>query len=194
MVALTDLFPARALAARALQHRARTRLRSSLGGCCGMSRTGFRLAFLFLLFASPAAAQIIGNPIEVSGQLGLSAPDARAHVKSGPAYGASVGWRALPWLVLEGQAYSAPSKADTLPEQDHSFMSYGVDFRVNVVPPENRVVPYVMYGLANGRSSTTGTPPDVLERGTPSLAAGALINLLNNQRAYLRIQIRDSFF
>jgi outer membrane protein OmpA-like peptidoglycan-associated protein len=159
-----------------------------------MSRSSLRLVVLaVLVFASPASAQIIGRPIEVSGQLGWSAPDARAHVKSGLALGGSVGMRMLPWLVIEGQAYMAPSKADTVPEQSHDFRSIGVDFRVNIRPADERVVPYVMYGLAAGNSSTTGTPPDDLSRGTPSLAVGTLINL-RNQRSYLRLQIRDSFF
>jgi outer membrane protein OmpA-like peptidoglycan-associated protein len=159
-----------------------------------MSRFSLRLVVLAaVLFASPALAQITGRPFEVSGQLGWSAPDARAHMKSGLAIGGSAGMRMLPWLVLEGQAYMAPSKADTFPEQDHSFLSLGVDMRVNIRSADNRVVPYVLYGLAAGKSSTTGTPPDDLTRGTPSLGAGALINL-RNQRSYLRIQIRDSFF
>jgi outer membrane protein OmpA-like peptidoglycan-associated protein len=155
-----------------------------------MSRSCLRLVVLSLLFASPAFAQITGRPIEISGQLGWSGPDARAHVKSGVAFGGSVGLRFQSWLVLEGQAYMAPSKADTLPKQSQDFVSYGLDFRVNVRPAESRVVPYVLYGLADGRSSSNG---DVLERGTPSLGAGALIHF-GDQRSYLRLQIRDSFF
>lgn len=158
-----------------------------------MSRSSLRLVVLAVLFASPAYAQIIGRPFEVSGQLGWSAPDARAHVKSGFAFGGSAGMRMLPWMVLEGQFYFAPSKSDTAPEQSHSFRSVGLDMRVNVRPADSRVVPYVIYGLAAGTSSTTGYPPDDLTRGTPSLGAGALINL-RNQRSYLRLQIRDSFF
>ncbi|HET9327335.1 MAG TPA: OmpA family protein [Candidatus Eisenbacteria bacterium] len=159
-----------------------------------MSRFSVRLVVVAaVLFASPAFAQITGRPIEVSGQLGWSAPDARAHVKSGLAFGGSVGMRMLPWLVLEGQAYMAPSEADTFPEPSHDFTSLGLDVRINVRPGDSRVVPYLIYGLAALKSSTTGTPPDDLTRGTPSLGAGALINL-RNQRSYLRIQIRDSFF
>ncbi len=158
-----------------------------------MSRSCLRLVVLSMLFASPALAQITGRPFEVSGQLGWSAPDARAHAQSGFAYGGSLGMRALPWLVLEGQFYAAPSKADTVPKQNLDFVSYGLDFRVNIRPGDERVVPYVLYGLADGRSTTTGTPPDQLERGAPSLGAGALINF-RGERTYLRLQIRDTFF
>src|SRR5262249_46630484 len=71
--------------------------------------------------------------------------------------------------------------------------SYGVDMRINVRPGDSKVVPFVLYGLASATSSTSGTPPDKLQRGAPSLGAGALINL-RSQRTYLRLQIRDTFF
>jgi outer membrane protein OmpA-like peptidoglycan-associated protein len=148
---------------------------------------------LSVLLATPAFAQIGGNPFEVSGQVGESAPDARAHVKSGLAYGGSLGWRAQPWITLEAQTYFAPSKADTLPEQSHDFFAYGLDGRLNLRGPDSRTMPYLLVGLMAGHSTTTGTPPDQLVRGAPSLGLGALINL-RNQRAYLRLQIRDTFF
>ena len=86
-----------------------------------MFRCCLRVFALSFLLATPAFAQIGGNPIEVSGQVGWSSPDARAFVKSGIAYGGSLGWRAQDWLTLEAQTYFAPSKADTLPEQNHDF-------------------------------------------------------------------------
>jgi outer membrane protein OmpA-like peptidoglycan-associated protein len=54
------------------------------------------------------------------------------------------------------------------------------------------VVPYILWGLADVRSSNDADAKD-LERGAPSLGAGALINY-GSQRSYLRIQVRDLFF
>jgi OOP family OmpA-OmpF porin len=146
------------------------------------------------LFAHPAAAQITGNPIEVSAQAGASAPDARAHMKSGPGFGGSLGWRAQSWFVLEAQALYASSKADTLPEQKQSFFTYGVDARMNMRPGDNKVVPYALVGFGAGSSQTTGKPPDNLTRGIGALGLGVLINLRGNQWAYVRLQARDTYF
>ena len=158
-----------------------------------MSRSCLRLVVLGILLASPATAQITGTPLELSGQIGWSAPDARSHMKSGLAYGGSFGIRALPWLAFEAQTYLAPSEADTIPNPGNHFTSYGLDLRLNVRPAESKVVPYLIYGLASGTSKTSGTPPDKLQRGAPSLGAGALIHF-RDQRTYLRLQIRDTFF
>ena len=158
-----------------------------------MSRTSLRLAVLAILFAPPAGAQISGRPYEFSIQGGWLAPDARARMNSTPQIGVSLGWRLRPWLVAEGQASFATSEADTVPEQGMDFFSYGLDLRLNLRPGEDRAVPYLLVGFGNGSSSTTGTPPDQLDRGTPSLGLGTLINL-GNQRMFLRLQARDTWF
>ena len=145
------------------------------------------------LFAHPATAQITGNPIEVSAQGGWSAPDARAHMKSAPAFGGSLGWRAQSWFVLEAQALYSSSKSDTLPEQKASFFTYGLDARMNLRPGDNRVVPYLLVGYGAGSSQTTGKPPDNLTRGAGALGLGVLVNL-RSQRTYLRLQARDTYF
>ena len=80
----------------------------------------------------------------------------------------------------------SPSRATT-----SSLMR--LDGRLNLRGPDSRTMPYLLVGLMAGHSTTTGTPPDQLVRGAPSLGLGALINL-RNQRAYLRLQIRDTFF
>ena len=78
MVALTGLF-SRASHLSLHTTRGDRASRDLLEGSCRMSRSSLRLVVLaVLVFASPASAQIIGRPIEVSGQLGWSAPDARA--------------------------------------------------------------------------------------------------------------------
>src|SRR5436190_22299489 len=121
MVALTGLFSARGASHRpAAAPKRRDLALPVLGGLVRMSHRPIRallLCSLACLFAHPAAAQITGNPIEASVQGGWSAPDARAHMKSAPAYGGSLGWRAQSWFVLEAQALYSSSKADTLPEQ-----------------------------------------------------------------------------
>jgi hypothetical protein len=110
-----------------------------------MSQTRLRLALLSCslacILARPAAAQIAGTPYEFSAQAGWFAPDARAHVKSSPGFGGTLGWRAQSWLVFEGQAFYSSSKADTLPEQKSTFMTYGLDVRLNMRPADARIVP-----------------------------------------------------
>jgi hypothetical protein len=145
------------------------------------------------LFAAPAAGQIVGHPIEVSGHAGYFKSDDRARRQDAPEYGGAVGWRLHPWLSLEGQALFAPSKADTSPEQKYNFSYAGIDLRFNLAPAENRVVPFVLTGAGYGLSHTTGTPPDKLDRGAGSLGLGALWNVLN-QRTYVRAQARNTFF
>ena len=159
-----------------------------------MIRPRLWLLCLGVLSASPAAAQIMGRPFEVSGQAGFNHYDLRAHMQDGPGYGATLGWRAAPWFVLEGQMFFGPSSADTLPNQDHNFFSTGLDLRLNLRSAESRVVPFVLAGGGYGTSHTAGSPPDKLERGTASLGLGALYNLMGNQRTYLRVQIKDHLF
>ena len=162
-----------------------------------MSQTRLRLALiscsLACFLAPPAFAQIAGTPYELSAQGGWFAPDARAHVKSAPGFGGTLGWRAQSWFVLEGQAFYSSSKADTLPEQKSTFLAYGLDLRLNLRPAENRTVPYLLIGYGAGSSKTTGTPPDELTRGIGALGLGVLLNL-GSPHAYLRIQARDTWF
>jgi outer membrane protein OmpA-like peptidoglycan-associated protein len=161
-----------------------------------MSQTRLRLALLtcwLALLAHPAAAQIAGNPLEFSAQGGAFAPDARAHVKSSPGFGGTLGWRAQSWFVLEGQAFYSSSKADTLPEQKSTFMTYGVDARMNMRPGDGRIVPYLLVGYGAASSKTTGTPPDALSRGAGALGLGVLFNL-GSPRTYVRVQARDTYF
>jgi len=146
-----------------------------------------------ILTAGPAAAQITGNPYEVSGGVGVFGFDTRAHTKLGPAFTGSVGWRPQSWFALEGYAIYGPSHADTLPEQNHNLSGYGIELRFNLRPPDQRIVPFVVTGLAYASSKTFGHAPATLDRGAPSLGAGVLMNVFN-QRTYLRLQARDLFF
>ncbi|HKQ58669.1 MAG TPA: OmpA family protein [Candidatus Eisenbacteria bacterium] len=152
------------------------------------------LLCLGVTLASPAAAQVRGRPIEFSGQAGYNHYDLRSRMMDDFGYGATLGWRAQPWLVLEGQAFFGPSHADTLPEKEHNFFSTGLDLRLNMRPAENRVVPYFLVGGGYGTSSSNGHPPEKLARGTGSIGLGMLIAPTGNQRAYLRIQVKDHFF
>jgi outer membrane protein OmpA-like peptidoglycan-associated protein len=158
-----------------------------------MIRPRLLLLCLGLAIAHPAAAQIMGRPFEFSGQAGFNHYDLRSHVKDGPGYEGSLGWRAKPWLVLEGQILFAPSQADTAPGQDHNLFSAGLDLRMNLRPAESRVVPFVLVGAGYAASATTGHPPDELERGSASMGLGMLHGILN-ERTFVRFQVRDFFF
>ena len=111
-----------------------------------MIRPRLWLLCLGVLTAAPATAQIMGRPFEVSGQAGFNHYDLRGRMQDGPGYAGSVGWRAAPWLVFEGQVFFGPSKADTLPEQDHNLFSYGLDLLLNLRSAEQRVIPFVLVG------------------------------------------------
>lgn len=146
-----------------------------------------------LLGAAPAAGQIVGHPIEVSGHAGYFKPDDRARTAEGPEFGGTLGLRFMPWLTLEGQATFAPSDADTAPKQKHNFSYVGLDACFNLVPPESRVVPFVLVGLGYGLSHTTGTEGESLDHGAGSLGLGGLWNI-SNQRTFVRLQVRNIFF
>ena len=156
-----------------------------------MWRSRLPLLTLSVLLATPAFAQIAGNPFEISGQGGWFAPDARARMNSAPLYGGTLGWRPLSWMVIEGQAMFASADVDTNPGQTMDFTAYGVDFRFNMRAAESRIVPFALVGLASATSSTTGY--EDLTRGSPSLGLGTLLSL-GGQRSYLRVQVRDSWF
>jgi OOP family OmpA-OmpF porin len=143
-----------------------------------------------LMFAVPATAQVGGRPLEISGGAGLLKYDVRARVKRGPAYVGSVGWRAVPWLTLEGNATMGPSKADTFPNQRHNYTFFSADLRWNLRSPDSKVIPFVLTGMGYGLSRTQGHPPDKLERGSPDLGLGVLFNVVN-PRTYVRLQVRD---
>jgi outer membrane protein OmpA-like peptidoglycan-associated protein len=163
------------------------------------SKTALRLLAAAVALAAaagqtvPAAAQIIGHPIEVSAGAGIFSPDARASVKSGPAYKGAVGWRFLPGFTLEGQATFAPSKADTAPEPVHNFSMYGVDMRWNLRNADARVAPFFLFGTGVGLSHDDGANPAKLQRGAGTLGIGLLMNALD-QRCYVRIEARDIMF
>src|SRR5205085_1606161 len=91
---------------------------------------------------------------------------------------------------LEGQAFYSSSKANTLPEQKSTFMTYGLDARMNMRPGDGRVVPYLLLGYG---AASSKTPPDELTRGAPALGLGVLLSL-GNPRSYLRLQVRDTYF
>jgi len=158
-----------------------------------MIRPRLMLLCLGLAIAHPAAAQIMGRPLELSGQAGFNHYDARGRMQDGPGYGGSLGWRAMPWLVLEGQALFGPTKADTLPEQAHNLFGAGLDLRLNLRTRDSRMIPFVLMGGAYMTSRTAGHPPEKLERGSGSIGLGMLYNILN-QRTFVRFQARDVFF
>src|SRR5262249_57242060 len=59
----------------------------------------------------------------------------------------------------------------------------------------NFIVPFGLGGVAYARSRIfDATGVDDLDRGAPSAAIGTLVNLSGNQRLYLRLQVRDTWF
>jgi outer membrane protein OmpA-like peptidoglycan-associated protein len=150
--------------------------------------------FIALLAAGPAFGQITGTPIEFSGRAGIFSPDARSRANAGPGYEFSAGYRFQSWLVAEGYALFAPTKADTIGEPTVNFSSYGLDLRFNLRPGEGRVVPFLLTGFGVGRSNVFASEPDVLERGAPSIGMGALFSFRQDPRLYIRFQVRDLFF
>ena len=144
---------------------------------------------------APAAAQVVGHPIEISGGAGYLSADVRANLKDAPAYAGAVGWRAMPWLAIEGTAVFSTSEAvvATSPTPSRSFFQAGVDLRWHLRPAEGPAVPYVLAGLGYGRSFTEGDPKETLERGSGSFGLGLLLNV-RNPRTYVRLQARDQLF
>lgn len=158
-----------------------------------MPRT-MRLPCLVLLLAfavSPARAQVAGHPVEVGGGGGAMQFDARDHIKSGFVGTASIGYRWSPGLTFEAAWLNSPTELDaTHGSLKHSFSWTGVDVRWNLRDPSEKFTPYLLTGYGYGRSHT----PDLVqyvERGTPTLGAGVVMNLMGKERAALRLQVRD---
>ena len=144
--------------------------------------------------AAPAAAQVAGHPFEFSAGGGIFGYDTRARLKDSPALGASLGYRLAPWVSAELSGTLGSTKSDTLPEANASFRDLSLDLRFNIRPAESPVVPFVIAGMGAGSSKVDRGVPEKLQRGAPSLGAGALFNLTSGARLYLRMQVRDVMF
>jgi len=146
------------------------------------------------LLNSPSLAQIAGRPFEFSAGAGLFAYDTRAHLEDGPALTGSLGMRLAPWFTAElGGAYGR-TEVTSPAAPNASLTLISLDARFNLRPAESRVVPFAIAGFGYGRSRVTDADPEKLERGTPSLGGGALINLLGKSPWYVRLQARDVMF
>ena len=159
-----------------------------------MRRTWLWSLLLVAVSAVPAAAQITGNPFEVSGNAGVFAPDARARVQAGPQYNGTLGYRWQSWLVTEGYGLWAPSQADTAPGQKVNFFTAGIDARFDLRPADSKVVPFLNAGMGYAASNGALVSPDKLERGAPNIGGGVMFNLFEHSRTYLRAQVRDVMF
>jgi outer membrane protein OmpA-like peptidoglycan-associated protein len=158
-----------------------------------LNKGALLFAVLSIALAAPAAAQITGRPIEVSGTAGAFVPDGRSRIESGFASQATLGMRLIPGLSLEAHGTFGASHADTLPHQKHNVSMFALDLRWNLRSAESKSVPYVSTGFGEGISHTSGHAPDKLTRGAPTLAIGLLQNVFN-QRTYLRLEARDMMF
>lgn len=146
-----------------------------------------------LVLATPARAQVIGHPIELSGGAGYFAFDSRARIKDAPAYTGGLAIRVAPWLSLEAGAALSFSKSELDEDQSHDFAYYGADLRWNLVGAENKVVPFVLTGFGYGTSNSDAADPAELGGGAGSIGLGLLYNVFN-PRTYVRAQVRDVFF
>ncbi len=159
-----------------------------------MRRSWLLSSLMLAIAAAPAFAQVAGTPFELSGNAGVMAPDARAHVRPGPDYSATLGYRWQPWLVTEAVGLWAPGKADTGAGGNVNFSYLGLDLRMNLRPGDSRVTPFVAGGVGLAQSHGEALDPQKLQRGAPSLSAGVLFNLFSHSRHYLRFEVRDVMF
>jgi outer membrane protein OmpA-like peptidoglycan-associated protein len=150
-----------------------------------------QLVLLTLLTAVPARAQVAGHPIEIAAGGGLTQFDGRDKIKPGLTGVGSIGYRWSTGLVFEyGWLGSLAKRDDAFANPDHTFTWSGLDVRFNLRDPSERYTPYLIGGFGFGRSHD----PDrviVSRRGTPSAGAGLLLNLFDQERAAIRLQVRD---
>lgn len=155
-----------------------------------------RLASLLLLgvlAASPAAAQVAGHPVEFSVGGGLAQFDARDHVEGAPLGTASLAYRWSTGLSFEASWLTASSQRR--PEWGGNDLTYswtGLDLRWSLRDPSERMTPYLLTGLGFGRSQVTDDAY-LTRRGAPSAGVGLLMSVMDRERLYLRLQVRDVF-
>ena len=144
--------------------------------------------------ATAARAQIMGRAYEVSGQAGAMFFDPRSNFDTGPLVAGSLGWRYAPRVSFElsGMVSKTTHHPD---DRDAWFSTLGADARFALRDPGSRIVPFVLGGIAYARSRLfDASGVDDLDRGAPSVAIGTLVNVADNQRLYLRLQVRDTWF
>jgi OOP family OmpA-OmpF porin len=149
------------------------------------------LVLLLALAASPVRAQVAGHPVEVSAGGGMVHYDARDRIKDGWVGTASIGYRWSPGLTFEAAWLNSPTERNEVyGVTEHSFSWTGLDLRWNLRDPSEKFTPYLLTGYGYGRSHD---PELVLfsGRGTASAGVGVIVNLMNQERASLRLQIRD---
>ena len=150
------------------------------------------VVLLLALAANPVSAQVAGHPVEVAGGGGIMHFDARDHIETGTLGVASIGYRWSPALTFEAAWLGALAKRDaTYNGVDHEFSWLGADLRWNLRDPSEKFTPYLLTGFGFGRSHT----PELLYSGAGAAAVGAgvIMNLMGNERAALRLQLRNVF-
>ena len=159
--------------------------------------TGFKRLPLFVLSlalcAAPARAQVAGHVIEASGGLGFVQYDSRDMIKSAGMLTGSIGYRWSPGLTFEyAWLGSTTKRTETFPagETDHTWTWNGLDLRWNLRDPSERVTPYFITGFGYGRSHDPDMP-QIAQMGAPSAGMGVVLNIKDNERLAVRIQVRD---
>ena len=143
-------------------------------------------------FATPVMAQIAGHPFEASLGAGLINFDARDRIHDNAAYQGALGWRWTPQISLEGTWVVSLTSLNRPGAPDHTFSWGGGGVRWALRDASGKAVPFLTTGVALGRSF--GDYQLLVERGSPELGMGMLLNLFGNPRTYLRLEARDHFF
>ena len=152
-------------------------------------RKSLLVAGTLLTLTTPVHAQLSGRPIDLWVSGGIESFDARDFIQDAPAFEGGAGYRWSPRLSLQASFLASPSKRDLAGEPDHIFSWAGADLRWTMRDPSGRVVPYFLTGFGFGRS--IGDVTGLNERGAPSLGLGVQVNMLGNERTYLKLQARD---
>src|SRR2546422_9414902 len=112
------------------------------------NKRAFPAVALALLLASPATAQVTGQPYEFSAHVGALVFDSRAYARNGPAAAATLGWRAASWITLEGQGLAGMWGGET------------------ARPKQKGEIPPLLRSLGwNLGAAGQPTPPHLLTRG-----------------------------
>ena len=147
---------------------------------------------LAVAVAAPSArAQVAGHAVELTAGAGVVQFDGRDNLKTSPLAIGSLGYRWSTGLTFEATWLGSKAKRTIgNTEFDHDWSWVGADLRWSLRDPSERVTPYLITGFGFGRSHD----PDlnlISRRGAPSAGAGLILSMPGQERAALRLEVRD---
>jgi outer membrane protein OmpA-like peptidoglycan-associated protein len=149
------------------------------------------LALAVVVFTPPARAQVAGHAVEASAGAGIVQFDARDVLKRAPLAIGSLGYRWSTGLTFEATWLGARTKRNPgANETDNDFSWVGGDLRWSLRDPSEWVTPYLLTGFGYGRMHDKDLSV-IAQRGAPSAGLGLIFNLPGQERAALRLQVRD---